>query len=89
MMAHVIEINRCGRLVLEFNTLNAHLQVLDLIAISRFILLLFLAALVARLQLVDSIDAVFLLGFVFLDKNDLVETHFRLAKITALVKHLS
>ena len=42
MMADVIEIDRCGRLVLEFNTLNAHLQVLNFIAVASFILLLFL-----------------------------------------------
>ena len=42
MMTDIIEINRCGRLVLESNTLDAHLQVLNLIAINSFILLLFL-----------------------------------------------
>ena len=47
MIADIIEINRCGWLILEFNTLNAHLQVLNLIAISRFILLLFLFYLVS------------------------------------------
>ena len=87
MMADIIEINRCGWLILEFNTLNAHLQVLNLFAISSFILLLFRFILVSWLLFIDSIDAVFLLGFVFLDKNDLLETHFLVAKITALIKN--